>query len=66
MYVCLCHGYRDSQLRELARKGVSTALEAYKILGDGPSCGRCLECAQDIIDKTKGSSATEAAAGQSS
>jgi len=66
MYVCLCHGYRDSQLRELARQGVSTALEAYQILGDGPSCGRCLECAQDIIDKTKRSPAVGAAAGQGS
>lgn len=66
MYVCLCHGYRDSQLRDLARQGVSTALEAYKILGDGPSCGRCLECAQDIIDKAKRSHAMGAAAGPGS
>ena len=66
MYVCLCHGYRDSQLRELARQGVSSVLEAYKILGDGPSCGRCLEVAQEIIDKTEGASAIEAAAGPGS
>ena len=54
MYVCLCNGYRDSELRELASEGIACAVEAYMTLGNGPCCGRCLECAQKIIDATKG------------
>ena len=50
MYVCSCNGYRDSDLREVAREGIVSAEEAYRALGQGPCCGGCLECAQQIID----------------
>ena len=53
MYVCLCNGYRDWELRELASEGIANAVEAYLTLGNGPCCGRCLESAQKIIDGTK-------------
>lgn len=51
MYVCSCNGYRDSDLREVAREGVFSAEEAYNALGQGPCCGNCLPCAQQIIDE---------------
>ena len=54
MYVCLCNGYRDSALRELAHEGIGCAVEAYNTLGNGPCCGQCLDCAQQIIDQTRG------------
>ena len=54
MYVCLCNGYRAWQRREVAREGISCAVEAYNALGGGPCCGRCLECAQQIIDRAQG------------
>ena len=57
MYVCLCNGYRESELRQLALDGVACAVEAYKALGDGPNCGHCLECAQEIIDGVRRGSA---------
>ena len=63
MYVCLCNGYRDAELRELARKGVGCAVEAYKTLGNGPSCGQCLDCAQEIIDQARFASGALAGAG---
>lgn len=53
MYVCLCNGYRESDLREMADQGVGCAREAYRRLGNGPNCGRCLDCAQEIIDGAK-------------
>lgn len=52
MYVCSCNGYRDTDLREVAREGIFSAVEAYNALGQGPCCGNCLECAQQIIDRT--------------
>ena len=57
MYVCICNGYRDAELRQLAREGVSSAKEAYRALGNGPCCGRCLPCAQEIINETRKPSA---------
>ena len=53
MYVCLCNGYRASELRQLAQEGVACAIEAYCSLGNGPCCGRCLDSAQQIIDETR-------------
>ena len=50
MFVCLCNGYRDSELRDLARKGHTEAERAYAALGDEPNCGQCIEIAQEIID----------------
>jgi bacterioferritin-associated ferredoxin len=50
MYVCICNGYRDSELRALAHQGVRCAHAAYKSLGNGPRCGRCLSFAQQLID----------------
>lgn len=52
MYVCVCNGYRESELRDIARQGVGCAREAYGRLGRPPCCGRCLEFAQQIIDET--------------
>ena len=50
MYVCICNGYRDKDIREVARSGVQCAREAYETLGAGPRCGKCLEFAQTLID----------------
>jgi bacterioferritin-associated ferredoxin len=54
MYVCLCNGYRDSEIRDVAQTGVKCARAAYRTLGNGPRCGRCLEFAQDLIDGIHG------------
>ena len=51
MYVCICNGYRDSELRTLASQGVRCARAAYQSLGNGPRCGRCLTFAQQLIDE---------------
>ena len=51
MYVCICNGYRDAEIREVARAGVTCARRAYQALGGGPQCGQCLSLAQDMIDR---------------
>lgn len=50
MYVCICNGYREAQLLQLAHRGETCAVRAYNALGKGPNCGQCLDCAQQIID----------------
>jgi len=53
MYVCICNGYRDGELRALAQQGVRHAQTAYQCLGNGPQCGRCLARAQRLLDETQ-------------
>ena len=51
MYVCLCNGYRDAEIREVAAEtGERCAEQVYLSLGNGPCCRSCLDCAQDIVD----------------
>lgn len=52
MYVCVCNGYRESDIRDAARAGARCARRAYDSLGGGPQCGKCLDLAQDLIDRT--------------
>lgn len=53
MYICLCNGYRESEVRDMARKGYTAAEEAYEALGDGPCCGQCVDFAQEIMDEER-------------
>ena len=54
MYVCICNGYRESELREVARGGIHRVEDCYLALGEGPCCGRCLDVARTIIDEERG------------
>ncbi len=51
MYVCLCNGTRDHDLRKVAQSGIRCARRAYASLGARPRCGRCLDTAQQIVDE---------------
>lgn len=61
MYVCLCNGYRDQEIREIAESGVRCAREVYFTLGNGPCCGTCLDCAQGIVNEVHGETGTSPA-----
>lgn len=51
MYVCLCHGVTDSEIRRLVRaEGVCTMRELSRKLGVATQCGRCGQCARDVLD----------------
>jgi len=50
MYVCVCNGYTDKEIKTAVREnGVKTAEEAYLSLGNGFCCGTCADCANDIV-----------------
>jgi bacterioferritin-associated ferredoxin len=49
MYVCICNGHRDRDIREAAKTGLRCAVEIYKHLGKPPRCGRCLDLAAQVI-----------------
>lgn len=62
MFVCLCNGHRDSEIRQAAQAGLTCARQIYRQLGKPVRCGRCLEFAAGVIADARASlaSATDA------
>jgi len=60
MYVCLCNGFRDTELRALGAGGVRCAETAYALLGGHPKCGACLETARTVLHDACGANDREA------
>jgi bacterioferritin-associated ferredoxin len=50
MYVCICHGVTDGQIRETLSRGAATLGEVQLQVPVGGCCGRCLPAAQAVID----------------
>ena len=50
MYVCICNGVTDRQIREAAASGVRSVAELTMRTGCGATCGTCLETAAEILD----------------
>ncbi|WP_372987636.1 bacterioferritin-associated ferredoxin [Marinobacter sp.] len=53
MYVCLCHGVTDREIREAAENGVSSMRQLGKELGVGTQCGRCASTAREILRESR-------------
>ncbi|WP_100639159.1 bacterioferritin-associated ferredoxin [Marinobacter salexigens] len=53
MYVCLCHGVTDRDIREAAENGVSSMRQLGKELGVGTQCGRCASMARGILRESR-------------
>lgn len=51
MYVCICIGVTDHQIREAAEAGCSSVTELTMRTGAGSNCGSCLEMAADILQR---------------
>lgn len=51
MYVCLCNGVTDREIREVAAAGCRTLPELTMRTGCGATCGSCLAMAQEILDE---------------
>jgi bacterioferritin-associated ferredoxin len=51
MYVCVCHAVTDGQIREAVCEGIGTLRELRAALGVASRCGRCAECARDILSE---------------
>ena len=53
MYVCLCRGVTDREIREAAENGVSSMRQLGKELGVGTQCGRCASTAREILRESR-------------
>ncbi len=49
MYVCICNAITERQVRECAREGARSLDELTFKLGVGAGCGRCRECAAQLL-----------------
>ena len=49
MYVCLCNGVSDRQIREAVDNGCGSIGELTMRTGCGANCGSCLDMAADMI-----------------
>lgn len=51
MYVCLCNGVTERQIRDVAEAGCRTLAELTMRTGCGATCGSCLPMAQALLDE---------------
>lgn len=47
MYICLCNGYTDRQVRNAAPR-CATVADVYRALGAPPRCGKCVPMVADL------------------
>ena len=52
VYVCVCYGITDRQIRETAQAGCRSVAELTMRTGAGANCGSCLEMAAQLLDET--------------
>jgi bacterioferritin-associated ferredoxin len=53
MYVCLCNGLTDRDIRRAADQGCTTVAGVYRSLGSEVNCGRCVPLARQLIDQQR-------------
>ena len=49
MYICICNAITERQVKESASAGIQSVDELAATLGVGSGCGRCRECATQIL-----------------
>ncbi|HEY0335165.1 MAG TPA: (2Fe-2S)-binding protein [Stenotrophomonas sp.] len=53
MYVCICNGVTDHQIREAAAGGCESVAELTMRTGCGSSCGSCLDMAASVLTQAR-------------
>lgn len=49
MYVCVCNGVTDRDIRDAAQAGCSSVTELTMQTGAGAGCGSCLDMAEALL-----------------
>ena len=53
MYVCICNGVTDHDIRQAAEAGCRTMAELTMRTGAGACCGSCVEMATGLLDQVR-------------
>jgi bacterioferritin-associated ferredoxin len=62
MYVCICRGVTDSQIRRAVDQGAASFSQVRRELAVAACCGRCAPMARDIIREHSQAASVSAAA----
>lgn len=54
MFVCLCLGVSDHEIRQLVREGARSAAEVMQCSGAGTRCGRCVAEIEGMVGDRAG------------
>ena len=49
MYICLCNAITEKAVRECAQRGACSVDQLAFELGVGSGCGRCRDCADELL-----------------
>ena len=60
MIVCVCRRVSDHQIRRAAAEGAATLEDLQIDLGVATGCGRCADCACDVLAEANGRAAVVA------
>ncbi len=52
MYICLCKGITDSQIRDAVSGGAESVRDVRECLGAASQCGKCACHVRDLVKKT--------------
>jgi bacterioferritin-associated ferredoxin len=52
MYVCICNGVTENQIRTAVCDGARSLRELRADLGVATCCGKCADCAQQVLHET--------------
>ncbi len=54
MYICLCNAITEKAVRDCAQNGACSLEQLSSELGVGTGCGRCCECAKEVLRDVHG------------
>ncbi len=54
MYVCLCHGFTDRQVRAAVTEGAGSPQAVFRHFDSKPRCGKCVSTVRELVDESKG------------
>ncbi len=62
MYICLCNGFTDRQVRTIVKERASSVAQVYQALGCTPRCGKCVPLVREMLGRATPSEGGDALA----
>lgn len=50
MYVCICNGIREKDVKKAVNSGATTVGRVFKSQGCKAECAQCVNCIRNVID----------------
>ena len=51
MYICICNGITEREIRACAEEGARSVRDLEKCLGVGAGCGQCKKAAKELLNE---------------